>query len=263
MRAALVLMYHQIVPEGASPGWVPAPLADPRYGVGQKDFVRQMAHLREEGYTILSLDSLLAPGAGDEAAASGRPAVAVTFDDGYETDWRLAAPVLSKFGIPATFFVATGHIGAPGMLTESMVAELSARPIFRIGSHGESHRFLSELSEEECEDELRRSLEKVRALTGQKEAEISAPGGRTSPRVADLARKTGYRAQATSRPGLFLPGGDPFSIPRLPVMSRHSLSDFSALLDPRSPATRRDWWVRSAKQAARAVLGTLPFGKGG
>jgi peptidoglycan/xylan/chitin deacetylase (PgdA/CDA1 family) len=254
MRPVLLLMYHQIVPEGAPPGWVPAPLADPRYGVGERDFVRQMAHLREEGYPLLSLESLLAPETLEDKGDPGRPAIVVTFDDGYESDFHLAAPVLSKFGIPATFFVSTGHIGAPGMMTESMVAELSSRPIFRIGAHGESHRFLSELSEEECNGELVRSMVRIRELTGQETMGMSAPGGRTDGRVAGLVRAAGFRALATSRPGLHGNSGDLFSLPRLPVLARHSLGIFAALLDPSSSAHRNDRWLRNVKQGLRFLL---------
>ncbi len=277
---ALVLMYHQIVPDGASEGWVPAPLADPRYGVTRLEFARQMAHLRQEGYRILALDDLLAPShphSGDSSHASSgasseatsdvtsdeRPTLVVTFDDGYETDLTQALPILSRLGIPATFFVATGHIGSPGMLTETMAAELVARPLYRIGGHGESHRFLSEMPEAECRRELARSFDRVREISGQKSAAMSAPGGRTSHRVADLARQAGFSALATSRPGLYRERADPFSIPRLPVLRSHSLRDFAALLDPRSLVHRKERWVRQAKQTARSVLSTLSPAKGG
>ena len=261
---ALVLMYHQIVPDGAPEGWVPAPLADPRYGVTRREFARQMAHLREADYRILPLDDLVAPRRPEPSAPTdGRPAVVVTFDDGYETDLTLAVPILAHLGIPATFFVATGHLGSPGMLSEAMAAALAARPLFRLGGHGESHRFLSELPESACRGELARSLGRVREISGQEEAAMSAPGGRTSPRVAALARETGFRALATSGPGLYAQGADPFSIPRLPVMRHHAIVDFAALLDPRSRVHRTDRWVRRAKQAVRSALSILSPAKGG
>ena len=265
---ALVLMYHQIVPDGTHENWVPAPLADPRYGVTRLEFARQMAHLRQEGYRILSLEEVLAPcrpssGDSSDASSDDRPALVVTFDDGYETDLTLALPILSHLGIPATFFIATGHIGIPGMLTETMAAELVARPLFRIGGHGESHRFLSDMPESVCQEELARSFGRIREISGQARAAMSAPGGRTSPLVAALARQAGFSALATSRPGLFWEHADPFSIPRLPILRNHSLRDFAALLDPRSLVHRKERWVRQAKQAARSVLSTFSPAKGG
>lgn len=53
--------------------------------------------------------------------------VVVTFDDGYKDNLTIAAPILQKYGIPATFFIATGYIGADKMKWEDQLSCLIRR----------------------------------------------------------------------------------------------------------------------------------------
>lgn len=53
-------------------------------------------------------------------------AVAITFDDGYADNYELALPLLLRFGLPATFFVATGFLGG-GMMWNDAIIETVRR----------------------------------------------------------------------------------------------------------------------------------------
>ena len=48
-------------------------------------------------------------------------ALVVTFDDGYKDNYQYAFPILKKFSIPATIFLATGPIGSQNMLWHDRV----------------------------------------------------------------------------------------------------------------------------------------------
>lgn len=48
-------------------------------------------------------------------------AVAVTFDDGYADNAELALPILSHFGVPATFFVATRYLNGGLMWSDGVI----------------------------------------------------------------------------------------------------------------------------------------------
>ena len=59
-------------------------------------------------YVVLTLEELV------ERMARGalpRNALAITFDDGYRDNLTHAAPILARYGLPATIFVSTGFIG--------------------------------------------------------------------------------------------------------------------------------------------------------
>jgi len=110
----IVLMYHRIVDRDRSLDGLPL-----------ETFAAQMRWLRAHCEPI-------APEAIVERARDGgrrRPAVLVTFDDGYRDYHDLAYPVLRELAIPALLFLATSFLDDGGMLWTDTVqwAALSTR----------------------------------------------------------------------------------------------------------------------------------------
>ena len=65
-------------------------------------------------------------------------AVGITFDDGYLDNLTVAAPLLSRYGVPATFFVTSRWLDAPG---EYLVGHVRAdSPCRRRSSRRSGHR---------------------------------------------------------------------------------------------------------------------------
>ncbi|HEY6476333.1 MAG TPA: polysaccharide deacetylase family protein [Polyangia bacterium] len=110
----IVLMYHRIVDRDRS-----------LEGLPLETFTAQMRWLRAHCDPI-------APETIVEHARDGgraRPAVLVTFDDGYRDYHDLAYPVLRELGIPTLVFLATSFLDDEGMLWTDAVqwAALSTR----------------------------------------------------------------------------------------------------------------------------------------
>jgi peptidoglycan/xylan/chitin deacetylase (PgdA/CDA1 family) len=105
--ATPILVYHRVVAPGD-------PLAGLRCHLGMAvtaaSFEAQMRHLARH-YRVLPLADLVAALARHETLPHS--SVALTFDDGYEDNHRVAYPILKQYGLHATFFLATGFIGTP------------------------------------------------------------------------------------------------------------------------------------------------------
>jgi peptidoglycan/xylan/chitin deacetylase (PgdA/CDA1 family) len=107
--------------------------------------------------------------------------VTFSFDDGYESTYTKAFPILQRYGYSATVFVIVSTIGTPGYLTASQLLELQSKG-WEIGSHTFTHRFLTELSNEELLEELIKSRTTLESL-GLKVFGIASPGGKYDERV--------------------------------------------------------------------------------
>lgn len=55
-------------------------------------------------------------------------ACAVTFDDGYADNAKIALPILKECGVPATFFVATGFLDGGRMWNDSVIEAIRRAP---------------------------------------------------------------------------------------------------------------------------------------
>lgn len=98
---AIILMYHSVAPDEQ------AKFIEPRNRIAPPLFDRQMAFLRDER-RVVPLSQLV-----DDIAAGRTPAagmVCITFDDGYRDNLTMAAPILERYGLPATLFLATGYV---------------------------------------------------------------------------------------------------------------------------------------------------------
>ena len=112
----LVLRYHAITPDSRE-----VPYATPDICLPVEAFRVQMAFVKR-AYTVLSLDELV-----DRVRRGAKlppRALAITFDDGYADNHRLAFPVLQRLGLPATVYLTSGSVNAGPPLWMSAVRAL-------------------------------------------------------------------------------------------------------------------------------------------
>src|SRR5215210_7620599 len=60
------------------------------------------------------------------SAPKNKNLIAITFDDGYRDNLTIALPLLEKYDLPMTLFMAAGFIGEEGYLTADDLKFLAA-----------------------------------------------------------------------------------------------------------------------------------------
>lgn len=247
MRPAsvLILMYHRL---GDRPIGLPE---DDVYRVTPVAFEAQMALLARKGHPVLPASAL------DGGAIPDR-GVVLTFDDGCDSDFGVALPILRSHGFPASFFVSPELLGREGYLSWGDLAQISAAGM-EIGSHGLDHALLGEVQPREAERQLRESRALLERHLDRRVESVALPGGSGGRGVARLALAAGYRRVLGSRPGLATGGGGAALLPRFAVRRADDLSAFEALVGRRPSARIRHWARYRVLASARQLLGAALY----
>ena len=241
-RDIVFLMYHELELPGrplcqSEPGYV-------RYILSEESFRTQMTWLARNGWRGLSVGEALAYPAGKS--------VAITFDDGCETDLITAAPILKESGFHATFYVTAGFLGKPGYLSREGLRQLDALG-FEIGCHSMTHAYLNDLQATDLRLEISDAGKKLEDLIGKKVEHFSCPGGRYDARTLSVAKEAGYRSLATSHTRANSPATNPFLLGRVAVLRGMGTATFARVCTGK--ALRGMRLAGSARDAARALLG--------
>ena len=130
--------------------------------------------------------------------------VIITFDDGYESVYLHAYPIMQKYSIPGVVYLLTDFIGLENTweafkiqrgfrhLDKEQILALAASG-WEIGSHGLDHKYSRFLSSDRILRTMTQSRSVLENITGQKIISYCFPYGRSRKREQDISVKAGYK----------------------------------------------------------------------
>lgn len=226
-------------------------------------FIGQMDYLYNNGYQVIPLQSLL------KYMSTGEPvpekAVVITIDDGYESNYTLAFPILKQYNFPATIFLIAGKVGSnrpdePAMLSWMEMREMEQSGLVDIQAHSfDLHHKVYENREQtlqgpavvtraylpdrgrretatEYNDKLYQDFIQARTVIESnlhKQVDTMAwPSGAYNLTALRLAREAGFKYLVTIRTGMNQRGDNVQAVRRINVDGQISPAGFAELLEP-------------------------------
>lgn len=209
-----ILMYHEIS-SGPDCMWVEV-----------NDFRAQMQYLHDRGYQTLTLSQ-----AGEMLAGhfDTSKMVVLTFDDGYDTFYNQAWPILEEFHQTATVFVITDLVGSPEYMNWEQIKHLASQGV-EIGGHTCSHPLLPDLPDSGVQTEIMQGKKEIEAHIGVVITSFCYPTGKYNDQVVQTVKQAGFteavtmvQREASSADNLLL-------LPRWGVYKNDPLERFARLV---------------------------------
>ena len=265
-----ILVYHRVA-------WVD--FQDPHldnWNVRPDLFDRQIASLARD-VDVIALTDVPARLQAVERGESAKPAVCLTFDDGFANFHSEVLPVLRRYHVPATLFAVTKFIdsdrpmpfdrwscrhadrvpaSAWRPISWKEIDECAASGLVRIGSHSHQHRIGATCTRDDLRAEAQHSREILRIHLGDEHSTcFSYPYGSSRPPLVppayvEAVEEAGYSLAVCTDMGLAQSGSRRHWLPRIEAFEL----DSPAVLRAKAAGSLTPYflsqWLRTAKRTA-------------
>jgi peptidoglycan/xylan/chitin deacetylase (PgdA/CDA1 family) len=240
-RAVPILMYHALSAASTA--------AFRRWTLAPDRFEAHLAYLSQSGYRSITVAGLLAHRHGGGPTPAGR-LIALTFDDAYADFHSVALPLLIRYGMTATLFVPTGHVGRRSgwmrhegegerpILSWAALAEIAGCGI-EIGTHSHTHPELDRVGDGEIPGEVRGPKALVEDRLGVVVHSFAYPYGHYDRRVRDSVGAAGYGAACTMNSWAATAGDHALELPRTAVFHDTDAASLATRLAASHSSARR------------------------
>ncbi len=231
-----ILCYHRI--SNGKPG---------NTTVTPENFRLQLQSLRDNGFHVIPLSELVAWKGGTGPAPKPH-SIVITFDDGHESFFTSAQPIIDEFKVPVTEFLVVNCISnGTYCVTWDEVAKLQQDPLIDLESHTWSHPTFPHVLHRNptgyaqfVDSELTDSKNTLEKKLNRPVPLLAWPYGLYSPMLLRHAAADGYRAAFSVQCRAVSQSDPQMAMPRCMVLNSYVGPDFLkflSLIDKAATAT--------------------------
>lgn len=220
--------------------------ADPIYSIYRRDFIEHLKIIQNSGLRVVTIPQLLNP--------DQENSVALTFDDGFTSDYEIVYPLLKEFNFTASFFPTMKNVPEQSSRWHEY-REISRQGNY-IGAHGFTHQYFSDMDYRQQLFELRESTRIVSQNIGQNPRVFALPGGKYNKHTLEIADSLKIQGLLTTNFGLFNLDEQPFLLNRCTIHRNYSVTKLKQLLNFDSNLIRRENRISKIKKVGQKMLGS-------
>ncbi len=145
----------------------------------------------------------------------------LTIDDGYQSFYEKAWPILKESKIPFILFVSTREVGKNGYMSWEKIREIEKYDFVEIGNHSHTHEYLIDFKDTDIEQDLKRSIEIFNKELGKNSIFFSYPFGEYSVALKNIVIKLGFKYAFGQHSGVVDQTKNFYEMPRFPINEKY------------------------------------------
>jgi len=206
----LILNYHNIYSEQKS--------KQSKYCISADEFRWQIDQLCQS-----NLKNILPK----ELYSSDGETFVLTFDDGYESDFKFVAEVLKLYGLKAVFFILTE---SDALIKHSKNYKELIKNGHQVAAHGTNHKSLKLKMKNELLDEFETCKTKLETALDTEIEDFSLPYGQFNSNTFTSAYARGFKRVYGTKFGMYQKGHSANIIPRWTITDKISRTTFKNVI---------------------------------
>mgnify|MGYP001387313293 CR=1 FL=1 len=151
--------------------------------------------------------------------------VLLTIDDGYQSFYDHAWPILKKSKIPFILFVSTREVGKKGYMNWEEIKEIEKYDFVEIGNHSHTHDYLIDFEDIKIENDLKLSIKIFEEKLGKNSIFFSYPFGEYSTNLKKIVVQLGFKYAFGQHSGVIDHTKDFYEMPRFPINEKYGESE--------------------------------------
>ena len=185
--------------------------------------------------------------------------ILLTVDDGFESFYLNAWPILKEKKIPFILFISTREVGKHGYMTWNQIKEISSNNFVTIGNHSHSHEYLVDWQNDKIKNDLETAIKIFKKELGYSPKIFSYPFGEYSTSLKKIVSELNFEFAFGQHSGVIDPTKDFLELPRFPINEKYGeLKRFKSILQtlpfPFESITPENRFVKKEENPPNVVI---------